>query len=547
MSLCINPSCRKPSNSDSDRYCQSCGSKLLLEERYRVVRLLSDTGGFSNTYVVEDLHHQNILKVLKVLKKPDAKSIELFQHEAQVLAQLNHHGIPKGEESFIHWAKNSESPIYCLIMEKIEGVDLDEYLKLQNYKPISRDLAIDWLFQLARIIKEIHNRDLFHRDIKPSNIILKPDNNLVLIDFGASRRVTKTIMTGNRSTGIYTPDYAPPEQEKGHTVPQSDFFALGRTFVFLLTGRHPNSEEMYDVRTNEVKWRRFAKHIPSELADLLDDLMAEKPIERPENATVIIARINEIIKVLHSAKTGKQTPPNSSSNLSKKTQQQSQQQSQQKASGVTLLEQEKKSFKPQPQSKSPTLIEPKYAGIWLRFQAAAIDRILVTATAAIVSAGLCWYLGEKGTLTEWGLNYSTNAIDLIVNSAICTAIGTTIFGIAIAAIWLLVVISSSDAFSGEVYNIGILVSILFGFCFSWFYFIFLESSGWKATIGKRKMGILVTNEEGKRLSLAQANKRYWSKLLTSLTLYLSFFLAGFTKKKRALHDKIAKTIVINKK
>jgi eukaryotic-like serine/threonine-protein kinase len=543
MSLCINPSCKKPSNSNSDRYCLSCGSKLELEGRYRVVRLLSDKGGFSNTYEVEDLQNKQILKVLKVLKQHDNDSIKLFKHEAQVLAQLNHHGIPKGEGSFTHWAKNSETPIYCLIMEKIEGVDLEEYLKLQNFKPISRDLAIDWLFQLARIIKEIHQQELFHRDIKPSNIILKPDRNLVLIDFGASRRVTKTIMTGGNSTQIFTYDYAPPEQQRGHTVPQSDFFALGRTFVFLLTGKHPGSEEIYDVRTNEVKWRKFARHIPSELADFIDELMAEKMIERPENATVVLNQINEVVNKLHSAKTGKQTSPSPSSNPVPK----SQQKPQQKSPTVTVLEPEPKSFQPEPSTKPLTLIEPQYAGIWLRFQAAAIDRLLVTATAAIVSAGLCWYLGEKGILAEWGLNFRTNSIDLIINSAICTAIGTTIFGIAIAAIWLLVVVSSPDAFAGEVYNIGILVTIFFGLCFSWFYFIFLESSDWKATIGKRKVGILVINEEGKRLSLAQANKRYWSKILTSMTLYISFFLAGFTKKKRALHDKIAKTIVIKKK
>jgi uncharacterized RDD family membrane protein YckC len=424
-------------------------------------------------------------------------------------------------------------------MEKIEGVDLEEYIKLQNYKPISRDLAIDWLFQLARIIKEIHKQELFHRDIKPSNIILKPDKNLVLIDFGASRRVTKTIMTGNRSTRIYTPDYAPPEQEKGHTVPQSDFFALGRTFVFLLTGKHPGSEEIYDVRTNEVKWRRFATHIPSELADFFDELMAEQSIKRPENATIVLKRINEIVNTLAAAKGGKHIAPKPSLKPLPTPQP--------KTSEVTLLEPEKKSFKPQPQSKPPTLIDPKYAGIWLRFQAAAIDRLLVTATAAIISAGLCWYLGEKGTLTEFGLDFRTNPLDLVINSAICTAIGTTIFGIAIAAIWLLILMSSPDAFSGEVYNISILVATLFGLVFNWFYFIFLESSGWKATIGKRKVGILVTNEEGKRLSFSQANKRYWSKILTSLTLYISFFLAGFTKKKRALHDKIARTIVIKKK
>ncbi|NES81964.1 MAG: serine/threonine protein kinase, partial [Moorea sp. SIO2B7] len=232
MSLCINPSCPKPQNPDHNLFCQACGSELLLAGRYRVINVLSDKGGFSNTY---EVIHNDIIKVLKVLTNNNPKAVELFQHEAQVLSQLNHPGIPKGDGHFIYFPRNSQTPLHCLVMEKIEGMDLEEYQKQRKNRPIDQQLAIEWLKQLAEILHEVHTHQFFHRDIKPSNIIFRSNSQLALIDFGAVRQVTETLIAGGQNTSIYTPGYAPPEQEKGYAVQQSDFFALGRTFVYLLT------------------------------------------------------------------------------------------------------------------------------------------------------------------------------------------------------------------------------------------------------------------------------------------------------------------------
>ncbi|MEH2297540.1 MAG: 4-Cys prefix domain-containing protein [Nostoc sp.] len=66
MSLCINPNCQNPDNPDNLLRCQSCGSELLLEGRYRVTRLLSDQGGYGDIYEIRD--RSGIAKVLKVLR-----------------------------------------------------------------------------------------------------------------------------------------------------------------------------------------------------------------------------------------------------------------------------------------------------------------------------------------------------------------------------------------------------------------------------------------------------------------------------------------------
>lgn len=298
MSLCINSKCSKPENPNNLIFCPACGSELLLEGRYRVTRILSE-GGFGRTYEVND---RNTPKVLKVLIQNDVKYVELFQREAGVLSRLNHPGIPQVEPEgyFTVFPRNSTEPLHCLIMERIEGLDLEEYLKQRENRPINQKLALEWLNQLAKILDVVHSQNFFHRDIKPSNIMLKPDGNLVLIDFGIARGITATIVAGGQNTQAYTPGYAAPEQEKGYAVLQSDFFALGRTFVYLLTGKHP--DEFYEPYTDECRWRSSATNVSPALADFLEHLMARLPGERPTNTQVILQQLKEIEQFLYSPK-----------------------------------------------------------------------------------------------------------------------------------------------------------------------------------------------------------------------------------------------------
>ena len=295
MNFCLNPSCANPQNSGNQLFCQSCGSELLLAGRYRVIHLLSDKGGFGNTY---EVLHNHTPKVLKVLTNNHPKAIELFKQEAKVLSQLNHPGIPKGEGEFTYFPRDSQTPLHCLIMEKVEGMDLEEYQKQRQYRPIDQQLALEWLKQLAEILHEVHSHQFFHRDIKPSNIILKPDGQLALIDFGAVRQVTATIMSGAQNTGIYTPGYAPPEQEKGYAVPQSDFYALGRTFVYLLTGKKPTDTAIYDHYNNELRWHSYASNTVSQLTKFIDNLMESKANQRPANTSVILQKLVELDQII---------------------------------------------------------------------------------------------------------------------------------------------------------------------------------------------------------------------------------------------------------
>ncbi|QJB44398.1 bifunctional serine/threonine-protein kinase/formylglycine-generating enzyme family protein [Dolichospermum flos-aquae] len=300
MSLCINPSCSKPQNPDNLLFCETCGSGLLLQNRYRVVVRL-DGGGFGDTFEINEVR-TNKAKVLKVLTNNSQKAIEAFKQEAEVLSQLNYPSIPKVEPGayFEHYSRNSKTPIHCFVMEKIEGENLREYMKKNSLRPIDQTTAIEWLKDLLIILEQVHHKNFFHRDIKPSNVMLRAgDTQLVLIDFGTVREVTNTVMIQQGGvTGFNSPGYTPSEQLTGNAVMQSDFFALGRTFVYLLTGKEPLDQEMYDSYHATLNWRNYAPQISKMLADLLDEMMQTLYKDRPQNTQEILQRIAKIEKAL---------------------------------------------------------------------------------------------------------------------------------------------------------------------------------------------------------------------------------------------------------
>jgi WD40 repeat protein len=282
---------------------------LVLQHRYRVVQRLSKRG-FGEIFEVDD-RATGTLKVLKVLHFDSCRNLEqkqealyLFRREVDVLMRLNHPGIPRVEsDGYFQWPQAASEPFHCLVMEKIDGQNLEDWLRQRSNKAISQEQAIDWLIQLVTILDYLHQQYYFHRDIKPSNIMLKPDGQLVLIDFGTVRDVTNTYLIKfddeEVTHFIISDGYTPLEQLNGKGLPQSDFFALGRTFVHLLTGKHPNSFPKDDL-TFKLKWRDSATQTSPPLANLIDWLIAPLPKERPEDTQVILQFVEAVANGLPS-------------------------------------------------------------------------------------------------------------------------------------------------------------------------------------------------------------------------------------------------------
>jgi serine/threonine protein kinase len=305
MTICINPRCPNPQNADNAQFCQSCQSSLLLKQRYRAIKVLGE-GGFGKTYEASDLGVSN--KVIKVLINNSPKAVELFQREAEVLSQLNNPGIPKIEPNsyIILHSPNSQEPVHCLVMEKIEGMNLRDYLNITEQLIDSRT-ALRWLEELLLILQEVHQRGILHRDIKPQNIIFKPDGKLALIDFGAVREVTVTELATESGSGsgteiashiaagtsIVSRGYTPSEQMNGEAMQQSDLYSLGRTFVFLLTGKEP-IEISYDSYHDVLQWKNFAPNVNLELAKLLDEMQSTLVRQRPANTQEVLQELQAI-------------------------------------------------------------------------------------------------------------------------------------------------------------------------------------------------------------------------------------------------------------
>ncbi|NJL69057.1 MAG: protein kinase, partial [Microcoleus sp. SM1_3_4] len=214
MSYCINPQCKKRDNPDAAGNCQTCGTALLICDRYRIIKPVRSPNPALPTDIFEvadwgtDDGDWGTVKVLKTLKHAhNVNLVRSFKQEARVLIWLaGTSGIPAvaPDGFFAIKPHNLSQKLFCLVMEKIAGVNLLEFLNKNQY--ISQTIAFDWLEQLTNILHNIHKYNLVHRDLKPSNLMLKPDRKLALIDFGAIAEA------GINTTPAGSSGYAAPEQ-----------------------------------------------------------------------------------------------------------------------------------------------------------------------------------------------------------------------------------------------------------------------------------------------------------------------------------------------
>jgi ABC-type branched-subunit amino acid transport system substrate-binding protein len=270
---------------------------LLIQDRYRVVAPMKKRP-YTVIYEVKDYANdeRGIPKILKLLnifseniEDIEGKLVELFQREANALQKLNHPSIPKGDGYFRFQTNSDFQPLHCLVMEKIPGMNLQDYI-IQQQQLIHQELAVAWLFKLVSILDEVHDNEIIHRDIKPSNIMLRNDDKLALIDFGAVKILTENYIEDfeeQQITRICSTGYTAPEQLRGQSVFQSDFFSIGRTFVYLLTGKEPSRLDRYPNWQPEVQ-------ISQELKNFIDYLMHESPEKRPQNTKAILQELAAI-------------------------------------------------------------------------------------------------------------------------------------------------------------------------------------------------------------------------------------------------------------
>ncbi len=286
MSYCLNPACQQPQNPGEALFCQRCGSRLKLGDRYRAIQVIGQ-GGFGRTLLaVDEAQPDKPRCVIKQLflqnqsASSQQKATELFLQEVERLADLGQH--PQIPNFLAHYEQDSGQ---YLVQEFIDGPNLAEALASSGPFP-ERQVRV-LLYDLLPVLRFIHGCRVIHRDIKPENII-RPytGDRLVLVDFGASKYASGTALA-RTGTVIGSAGYVAPEQAIGRAEFASDLYSLGVTCVHLLTGLHPF--DLYSVTEDNWVWSQYLPEPVSDgLKRVLDKMLQRATSQRYHTATAVL-------------------------------------------------------------------------------------------------------------------------------------------------------------------------------------------------------------------------------------------------------------------
>ena len=210
---------------------------VTLSGRYRLQRLIA-TGGMGQVWEAVDsrLGRRVAVKVLKQEFSSDPEFLERFRAEARTVAMLNHPGIAAVHD-YGETNMDGEGRTAYLVMELINGEPLNSVIKRTGR--LSLRHALDMLEQTGRALQVAHTAGLVHRDVKPGNILITPNGQVKLTDFGIAKAVDAAPVT---QTGMVmgTAQYIAPEQALGEdATAASDVYSLGVVGYEAVSGRRP--------------------------------------------------------------------------------------------------------------------------------------------------------------------------------------------------------------------------------------------------------------------------------------------------------------------
>lgn len=279
--------------------------------RFTLIRLIGK-GGMGEVWLAQDsrLNRDVAIKVLPPeMANPDLRI--RFERESKLLAALNHPNIAQIYEADDEVPQNPEGTsvehsISFLVMEFIEGKSLSEILR---EGPMSVQSALRLGRQIAKALAAAHKAGIIHRDLKPANIMVTPNNQVKVLDFGLARPTPNSIISASPAmqevtvSGVVmgTASYLSPEQIKGDLLDvRSDLWALGCVLYQMVSGRTPFQGESIPeilatiLRDEPAPVDTAGIDLPPEFSKLIDKCLRKDPAERPQTAVEVAATLKEI-------------------------------------------------------------------------------------------------------------------------------------------------------------------------------------------------------------------------------------------------------------
>ncbi|GAB3806548.1 protein kinase domain-containing protein [Micromonospora zhanjiangensis] len=260
----------------------------VLAGRYELVRVVG-RGGMGEVWEGRDrvIGRRVAIKLLPHDRR-DVAGAELFQREARTAGALSHPGVVTVHD----FGQDGDDGSLFLVMEFLVGRDLRTVLDEDGPPPVPT--AVDWAAQTAAALARAHEVDVVHRDLKPANLMLTPDGQVKILDFGIARFMES--LPSSKVMGTFP--YMPPERFDGHPGnARSDLYALGCVLHELLTGRKPfdatspASMMSAHLTRTPVPPGRLRPEVPAALDDLVMELLAKAPEDRPASAAEVRDRL----------------------------------------------------------------------------------------------------------------------------------------------------------------------------------------------------------------------------------------------------------------
>ena len=292
---------------------------------YRVLDWLG-SGGMGVVYKAEHIHMKRpvALKVLAAECDGNAVFMERFTSEMQALATLRHPNIVEAFDAGEVTVPNEPGKaLRYLVMEFVEGVDLERFVMEQGPLPIA--VACDYIRQAANGLRHAHENGMVHRDIKPSNLLVTnmpldlrpipgatwPFGQVKILDFGLARMYSRRHTEAHVVLG--TIDYMAPEQARdARSVDvRADIYSLGGTLYWMLTGKRPFptdrpivQELMARQHETPASPRGLRPEIPLELESVVCQMMALDPNDRYPTPLAVVAALNQFVDAAHRPDSG---------------------------------------------------------------------------------------------------------------------------------------------------------------------------------------------------------------------------------------------------